>query len=1041
MIEWFTRNSVAANILMVLVVLAGLYTLVKEVPVDLFPEVENREVRITMSLPGASPQEVEEGLTIKIEEAIQDIEGIRQLVSRSSEGATSVTIEVEEGFNVREVLDETKIKVDAINNFPVEAERPLVQVPFWRRDAIGIVLYGDYDALTLRRIAEDIRDEVADLPQVSQAEVDNTLSFEISIEIPEWALRKYDITLEQVANVLSQNSRDVSAGNLKTEGGDIFIRSRGQAYRAQDFAKIPVLTTNDGSLITLGDIAIIRDEFEETPLRMRYNGVPAVEVEVFRTGKESIIEVTQAVREYIEFKKTQMPAGLTIDYWRDRSEPIKARLKTLTTSAWQGALLVILLLALFLRPAVAFWVCLGIPMSFMGAFILMPMFGVTLNLMSLFAFILVLGIVVDDAIVTGENVYAHLQRGADPLQAAIKGTQEVAVPVTFGILTTVAAFLPLAFQTGRGSWYATIPFIVVPVLLFSLVESKLILPAHLKHVKRRVGDTSRLTQVQQAISRSLEKFIENYYQPLLALAMKWRYVTIAIMITMLMVVAGFVVSGKTKFIFFPRVESEIATATLVMPTGTAFESTDRIVAFMTEQAKVLKEEYRDPETGESVIRNIYSVSGGRNSSTGRVRIETVPPEKRTLEVSTQELVDQWRDLIGPVAGAEQLNFRAVIGWDRPPINIELRGKDSQSLAELGDKLKNKLTEFSAVSDVEDSLSDGKEELQLELKPEARLLGLDLNTVARQVRQAVYGFEVQRVQRGREEVRVMVRYPLADRQSIETLEQMMIRIGPNQEVPLWQVANVYPGLSPTNILRIDRQRTLSVTADFDKQSGNLSAALNETAEFLQQQIANYPGTSFEFAGEARDQEESTNNLLIGGLALFILIYVLLAIPFKSYSQPFVVILVIPFGLVGAVLGHWIMGMDLTLLSFMGMLALSGVVVNDSLVLVDYINQRRKEGVSYKDAVYEAGGRRFRPVLLTSLTTFAGLMPLLFEKSTQAQFLIPMAVSLGFGILFATLITLFIVPMNYMVMEDLKAYFRRYGHDIKLLVVNTFSIERK
>ncbi|NVK88095.1 MAG: efflux RND transporter permease subunit, partial [Gammaproteobacteria bacterium] len=505
--------------------------------------------------------------------------------------------------------------------------------------------------------------------------------------------------------------------------------------------------------------------------------------------------------------------------------------------------------------------------------------------------------------------------------------------------------------------------------------------------------------------------------------------------------AGFVVSGKTKFIFFPRVESEIATATLVMPTGTAFESTDRIVAFMTEQAKVLKEEYRDPETGESVIRNIYSVSGGRNSSTGRVRIETVPPEKRTLEVSTQELVDQWRDLIGPVAGAEQLNFRAVIGWDRPPINIELRGKDSQSLAELGDKLKNKLTEFSAVSDVEDSLSDGKEELQLELKPEARLLGLDLNTVARQVRQAVYGFEVQRVQRGREEVRVMVRYPLADRQSIETLEQMMIRIGPNQEVPLWQVANVYPGLSPTNILRIDRQRTLSVTADFDKQSGNLSAALNETAEFLQQQIANYPGTSFEFAGEARDQEESTNNLLIGGLALFILIYVLLAIPFKSYSQPFVVILVIPFGLVGAVLGHWIMGMDLTLLSFMGMLALSGVVVNDSLVLVDYINQRRKEGVSYKDAVYEAGGRRFRPVLLTSLTTFAGLMPLLFEKSTQAQFLIPMAVSLGFGILFATLITLFIVPMNYMVMEDLKAYFRRYGHDIKLLVVNTFSIERK
>lgn len=1033
LIAWFARNDVAANILMVVIMVTGLYTLSTKIPIDMFPEFEVRNIEVNMTLPGASPQEVEEGLTIRIEEAIQDVNGIRQITSRSSEGGASVNIEVEDGYDVQELLDEIKIRVDAINNFPADAEKPLVTKDQWRRDAIGVILYGDYDAVTLRRMAEDIRDELVNSPKISQAEVDNTLPFEISIEVPEWALRKYDLTLEQVANILRNNSRDVSAGNLKTEGGDIFIRSRGQAYRAQEFAQIPIITSQDGSLIKLGDIATIRDGFEETPLRMRFNGVPAVEVEVFRTGDESIIEVTSAVRDYIAEKKTQLPDGLSLEYWRDRSEPIKARLQTLTTSAWQGALLVITMLALFLRPAVAFWVCVGIPMCFMGTFLLMPVFDVTLNLMSLFAFILVLGIVVDDAIVTGENVYTHLQRGDDPLDAAIKGTQEVAIPVTFGILTTVAAFLPLAFQTGRLSWYESIPYVVIPVLLFSLVESKLILPAHLKHVKRRSQENpSRLTQIQQKISNSLEVFIERIYQPLLAQAMKWRYATWTAMFASLIIVMGAVMSGQTKFLPFPRIQSEIATATLMMPTGTAFESTDRIVAFMTEQAQSLKEKYRDPETGESVIRNIYSISGGRNSSTGRVRVETVPPEKRSLEITTQEIVNEWRKLVGQVPGAEQLNYRAEIGWSRSPINIELRGKDTEQLSELGEKLKQKLAEFQAVFDIEDSLSDGKEELQLSLKSEARLLGIDLNTVARQVRQAVYGFEVQRVQRGREEVRVMVRYPLQARQSIETLEQMMIRVGPNQEVPLWQVANVEPGLSPNSILRIDRQRTLTVTADFDKQRGNLFAVQEEVNEFLKQEVAAYPGTSYGLAGEARDQEESTQGLMWGAIGLVAVIYILLAIPFKSYLQPIIVLTVIPFGIVGAVIGHWIMGMDLTMLSLMGMLALFGVVVNDSLVLVDFINQQRKQGMKIIDAVYLAGGRRFRPVLLTSLTTFAGLMPLLFEKSTQAQFLIPMAVSLGFGILFATVITLFIVPINYLILEDIRGYFKRYFSDMKALV---------
>jgi multidrug efflux pump subunit AcrB len=1033
MIAWFAKNDVAANILLVIIMLAGAYVMLNKVPVDMFPEIEVRSVSVSVTLPSASPQEVEEGITIKIEEAVQDIEGIRQINSQSSEGRSSVTLSVEEGYEVRELLEEVKIRVDAITNFPVEAENLLIQVPQWRQDAIGVMIYGNYDAVTLRRMAEDVRNELVQLNDISQVAIEDVLPFEMSIEIPEWVLRKYDLTLAQVSNILRQNSRDTSAGNLRTSGGEIFIRSRGQAYQANDFANIPIITTQDGTMLRLGDIANIKDEFAEIPLNTRFNGVPAVEIEVFRSGNESVIDITTAVRDYIDEKQGQLPQGLSMAYWRDRSEPVKARLDTLTKSAWQGALLVIIMLALFLRPAVAFWVCLGIPMCFLGAFLFMPLFGVSINLMSLFAFILVLGIVVDDAIVTGENVYSHLQRGEDPLKAAINGTREVAVPVTFGILTTAAAFLPLAFQTGRGSWYAAITFVVVPVLLFSLIESKFILPAHLKHVRPLSNNPSRLSQFQQKVARSLEVLIEKFYQPALAQAMRWRYATLALMIAVFIMVLGTLVSGHTKFVFFPRIQSEIATANLIMPSGTAFNSTDSYVKAITKHAQDLREEFRDPETGESVIRNIYAISGGRNSTTGRVRVETVPPEKRTLAVTTQDIVNEWRKRVGLIPGAEQLNYRAEIGgWGGSPIDIELKSNDVSALNDISEQLKVKLATYSGVFDIEDSLSDGKEELQLILKPEARLLGLDLNTVSSQVRQAVFGFEVQRIQRGREEVRVMVRYPIEARQSIETLEQMMIRIGPKQEVALWQVADVLPGVSPNTILRIDRQRTLSVTADFDKKTGDMSLVQKELQSWLTVKMNAYPGVSYELAGEARDQRESSEGLIAGAIALAILIYVLLAIPFKSYSQPLIVMSVIPFGLVGAVIGHWIMGLDLTLLSFMGILALSGVVVNDSLVLVDYVNQRRLGGTSVKKAVYEAGARRFRAVLLTSLTTFAGLIPLLFEESTQAQFLIPMAVSLGFGIIFATLITLFIVPMNYLILDDLKRYFQQYGKDVKSLV---------
>lgn len=1037
MISWFAKNDVAANVLLVVIMLSGWYFMTTKVPVDMFPEVESRDISIQMSLPGASPHEVESGITIKMEEAIQDLEGIERITSRSQEGRASVVVQVEDGFAVRELLEDIKVRVDSISGLPVDAEKLTVQISQRRREAIGVMLYGNAEMLALHRQAEHIKDELLQLPDVKLVELDNTTAFEIAIEIPELVLQEYGLSLAEVAEIIADNAKDVSAGNLKTEGGDIFIRTIGKAEYGDAFAEIPMVTSAEGVMLRLGDIALIRDGFEESPRKTRFNGEPAIEIEVFRTGNQNIMDVTRAVRDYINVKQAQLPPGLKLDYWRDRSKPIEARLATLTQSAWQGAVLVVVMLALFLRPSVALWVCMGIPMCFLGTFILMPLLGVSINMMSLFGFILVLGIVVDDAIVTGENVYSHLQRGQAPLQAAIVGTREVAVPVTFGILTTVAAFLPLLYLNGRASWYASITYVVIPVLLLSLVESKLILPAHLKHVRPQADKTSTFSRVQQTIAGSLDWLIATLYQPALSVAMRWRYASVMLMIGVFIVVLSTLFSGHSRFVFFPRIQSEVAAANVIMPAGTSFETTDQVVTAMVQQASDLRELYRDPVSGQSVISNIYAVSGGANAAAGRVRVETVPPEQRILDVKTQDIVNEWRKRVGEVPGAEQLNYKAEIGgWRGAVIDIELKGHNTASLQALTQSLTEHLSGYSGVFDIEDSLSDGKEELQLLLKPEAHLLGLDLDSIARQVRQAIYGYEVQRIQRDREEVRVMLRYPLSARKSLSTLENMMISLpgdaNADKRVPLWQVAELQSAMSPQAILRIDRQRTVALTADFDKTSGDLNIVQAEIAQWLAEQTASLPGVSYSLVGEAKDQKESTRGLLGGAGALILLVYILLAIPLKSYLQPFIVLAIIPFGIVGAILGHWLLGFDLTLLSFMGMLALSGVVVNDSLVLVDYINQRRVAGMSVKAAAFQAGSRRFRPVLLTSMTTFVGLMPLLFEKTTQAQFLIPMAVSLGFGIIFCTLITLFIVPLNYLIMEDIKAYFRAYRKDVKGLL---------
>lgn len=1031
MIAWFARNGVAANLLMVSILISGLLILNTKIPLEVFPTLEARTISVSVSLRGATPEDTEKGIAILVEEAVQDLEGIKQLRSRSTEGSASISIELDNGADAQKLLNDVKSRVDAINNFPGSAEKPVVRLAQRTQEVISVVVAGVQSEKEIRQLAETVRDDILRIDGVTQVQLDSVRPYEITIEVNQDILRQYNISLNQISQAINNSSRDLSSGNIKTSGGDVLIRSSGQAYRQDEYENIVILTQNDGSLIRLKDIAKVKDGFEDSDFSSRFNGKNAAFIEVYRIGDQSAIEIADKVKAYLEVKTPTMPQGTELTYWRDRSVIVKNRLATLTGNAIQGGILVLALLTLFLRPAIAFWVFIGIPVSFMGAFFLMPLMGVTLNIFSLFAFILVLGIVVDDAIVTGENIYAHMRNSDNGLQAAIKGTQEVTVPVTFGILTTVAAFMPLAFIEGRrGDLFAQIPIVVIPILLFSLIESKLVLPSHLKHLRLRKDkkESNGFSKFQQKFADGFENAIIKYYRPVLDITLRNKATTLLSFIGVLAVVISLVMSGWTRFTFFPRVESETATASLSMPAGTPFEVTDHYITKMTDAAFALKKKYYEQE-GVDLILDINATIGssGRSqgSHLGRVRFQTVPPEQRDLKIGSSQLVREWRALIGEVPGAQSLTYRAEIGRTSDPIDIQFAGNDFKTLGEISEKVKEKLGEYPALFDISDSLSDGKEELQIELNEQAYALGLTRSEVLSQIRAAYFGIQVQRIQRGRDDVRVMLKLPKTERRSIAGLEDLRILTPTKQSVPLSQIASLSPGNSPTAINRIDRFRTMTVNADAVKSEANMTLINQELREFIDEILVQYPGVSYELEGEAREQRESFGSMFIGLLVMLFVIYGLLAIPFQSYLQPIIVMSVIPFGVIGAIGGHWLMGMDLTILSLMGMMALVGVVINDSLVLVDYINQRYRNGpMSLMDAVLTAGVARFRPVMLTSLTTFIGLMPLLFEKSTQAQFLIPMAVSLAFGIIFATFITLILVPINYVLVEKTRLAYTRF-----------------
>ncbi len=1025
MIAWFARNDVAANLLMLSIVMAGLFSLFNHIPLEFFPTFESDRIQVNVTLRGATPEDAELALATRIEEAIQDLEGIEEYTSNSYEGGSQVSIEVAKGYDPRDVLDEVKSRVDAINTFPGDAERPIISLAQWKQDVISVTVAGDLSEREIRELIERVREDLLRISGITNVELEGVRNYEIAIELSQDTLREFDLSLQDVANAISRSSLDLSGGNLTTEGGDILLRSKGQAYRQDDFEQIVLKTHADGTLLRLGDIASVVDGFEEKAIRTRFNGQLAATLDIQRVGDQSAIEIADKVKQYVEKKREQLPDNIALYHWDNSADTIRKRIRTLTSNAIQGGILVILLLSLFLRPSVAFWVFLGIPISFLGAFLVMPVLGVSLNMISLFAFIVVLGIVVDDAIVTGENVYTHLQHAESGLHAAITGTREVAVPVTFGVLTTAAAFLPLAFMAGnRGPIFSQIPLIVIPVLLFSLIESKLILPAHLKHI--RVGAAKHhgaLLTFQRKFARGFEQGILKYYQPVLAACLKHKAATLIAFVGLLACILFSLSLGHMRYTFFPRIPSETVRFSFEMPIGTPFEVTDSHMEHVYATAKQLQDKYRDEKTGESVIINILTRTGGRGgaSHVGDARFELAAPEQRTIPVDSRDIVSEWRALIGDIPGAERLFFRAEIGRSQDPIDVQLRSNNIDSLESISEKVRERLATYQGVFDVYDSLANGKQELRIELKPEAHLLGISREDIIRQVRQAFFGLQAQRIQRGRDDVRVMVRLPKSERNSVAYLNNLLIHTVSGQQVPLAQIAEILPDISASSIFRIDGFRTVNVRADIDKSQVNMTTLGQDLSAYLDELVAQYPDVSYRFGGEQEEQEESNRSLKYGLLGLLFAIYCLLAIPFRSYTQPLAVMCIIPFGPIGAIIGHWIMGMDLTIMSAMGMLALCGVVVNDSLVLVDYINKVRARGTKLEEAVLTAGAARFRPVMLTSLTTFFGLLPLLFEKETQAQFLIPMAISLGFGIIFATFITLLLVPINYVLIERAKSWF--------------------
>lgn len=1029
-IAWMAKNHVTANLLMVAFIIGG-FIMSFQIKQEVFPNLELDFIYVTVPYPGASPEEVEEGIILAIEEEVRGLADVDEVTSVARENVGVVWIELQLGTDTSKALTDVKNAVDSIQTFPQDIERPIVSLAENERHVITVILHGDQSEVGLRKLAEDVREDLLKREEITQVRLSGVRQPEIGIEISQEDLRRYNLTLDQVAATIRRSALDLPGGRVKASGGEILVRTKERRYTGREYADLPIITRNDGTTVTLKELATIRDDFEESDIAAHYNGERAVRIDVSRVGEQTPAEVSEAVREVVDELNLRLPPTVRAAIWEDMSEILDDRIHLLVKNAMLGLILVLILLGLSLDIRLAFWVTLGIPTSICGGLLFFPAADVSINMVSLFAIIITIGIVVDDAVIVGENVYHMRSKGMSFLDASIAGARQMAIPVTFSILTNIAAFTPLLFVPGvTGKVFKVIPVAVIMVFLVSLVEALFILPAHLSGRKR--GQEWRwieeLNRRREWFGNTILWLRDNPFRKMLHLALTWRYATLAIAFGLLFICIGVMASGRIDFSFIPKVEGDRVTAAASMPYGTPIEVTRDVQRRLLEGAR----EVIEANGSDAIIRGIYTQVGAPPAAEGMVNvgqqatgahltnvsIYMVPIDDRGI--TAEEFVNQWNRKVRGIPGVESLTFRYTTGpSSATPINLQISHPDTGTLEQAASDLAKSLEGYAGVRDINDGYSAGKVQLDFKIKDSARSIGLTASDLARQVRGAFYGAEALRVQRGRDEVKILVRLPEAERRSSFNIEELMVRTPSGSEIPIREAADVIRGSSYTEIVRADGRRVLSVTADVETGVANASKVVASVQrEVYPGLLATYPGLKFELDGEQEDQMEAMSALGFGFLFALFGIYALLAVPFKSYSQPFIIMTSIPFGMIGAVIGHVLMGYELSIISMFGIIALAGVVVNDSLILVDAANHNRWGGKTHFASIFEASCRRFRPIVLTSLTTFLGLAPMIFETSLQARFLIPMAISLGFGILFATMIALVLIPCLYLTLVDIK-----------------------
>ena len=1033
LIGWFTKNPVAANLLMILVIFAGLISALN-ISKNMFPLGDLDQISISAVYPGAAPVEVEKGVILPMEAALQGLKGIKKINSSAGRDVAFINLEIESNEDIQEVMSQVENRIDGIVNFPDDLERPTVTRATMdeARWIMGIAVYGDMDERTRKVMGQEMRDELLLLPEIKRLVLWGVDPYEISIEVQEDRLREYNLTLNEVAQVLRNSSLDLPGGMIRSAEGNVLVRTQGKAYTGENFAKIVVRSQPDGTKLLLSDVATIRDGFAESNTLVRFDGKTAFNLGVFAVEDQDILTISNIVKQYIQDKRKTLPEGLQIAEFFDTSFHLRGRLNMMLENLALGAVLVAIVLGLFLNLHVAGWVMLGIPVSFLGAFWLMPVnpYPVDVNVLSLFAFIMVLGIVVDDAIVIGESIFSEAKKEFKATSATtyttsvatvIAGAKKVATPSTIGVLTTMAAFAPILFVGGAGApFFESIAVVVILCLMFSLIESKLILPAHLvglqlgKPVKPRMAFIERW---QRNIGNGLSQFVEHRYIPFLKRCLHHRYATLAGFLALLIVSISAVNSGIARFEFFPNVPGDGVQAQIIMQDGTSVENLQETLSRVEAAAYEVDAEYRSSHPGSKGLIE-HSVFYTESDVKAMFMLSLTHSEDRDLDGF--EIEKLWRDKVGNLPNVRKQRYYAgTNAGGGAKINLTLSGTDPEQLTLAGAALAEKLGEYSGVFDIYNSQGAGSREILISLKPNASQLGISLGDIARQVRQAFYGEEVQRLQRGPDTLKVMVRYSIEERSSIATLENMHIRTASGHAITIGEVADIRLGLGLTAISRIDRERTVTITADVDASKAQSGTVIQDlTTEFMPQLLARYSGVKFGLGGASQEQQTLMQRMILGFVASLFLIYGLLAVPLKSYVQPLVIMAVIPFGFIGAVVGHIIFGVSISMLSIFGLIALAGVVVNDSLILVEFVNRGRSDELSIEEALVDAGRQRFRAILLTTMTTFVGLLPMLFETSTQAQFVIPMALSLSFGIVFATTITLILIPCLYRVIYDLR-----------------------